>query len=548
MLTALGHGQRITSSRRKRLTGLHATTTETVPAAAVFGARAEAFVALKANGGPDGFDYMFDGAGLPFDDNAFDHLGELGAALRESQPVGDGLPAILTYFGQFIDHDITAIATPDIVSPAPLLPPDLRIAEHPLVLNDRDNMREGVVNERLGSMRLDSLYGDDSDDAPISSPSIERLLRVGAELRTGADGIDLPRYGALFDAGLLTEADIGEIREHFGNIDTRKLAFVGDSRNDENLIVAQLHLAFLRFHNRLAGLAEGSDEDRFRAARAQVRRHYQWFVVNRYLRPLCDAATLDAVIASEATRYRRFAAQARHPFALPFEFSGAAFRFGHSMVRARYDFNGTFRQATLDQLFEFTGRGGMGGDEVLPTIWKIDWTNFLTADANGARRIDPLLARGLDNMRNESPASLTNLAVRNLRHGYVANLPVAQTILAQLQADGVTIDALDRAVLRAGPGGEVLERLGYLEATPLWFYVLAEAGHAAAQGSPGLGPLGTLIVAETLVGLLVNDPESYWHIAGSGDDGRWHPRDAGLPGDPIDDFEKLLRFAGVHPA
>ena len=78
------------------------------------------------------------------------------------------------------------------------------------------------------------------------------------------------------------------------------------------------------------------------------------------------------------------------------------------------------------------------------------------------------------------------------------------------------------------------------ETTPLWFYILAEAEKRG--GGKRLGPLGSLIVAETLVGLLVVDPESCWHAGAGG--ARWHPADAGLDA-PIDSFQAMLAFAGV---
>ena len=82
----------------------------------------------------------------------------------------------------------------------------------------------------------------------------------------------------------------------------------------------------------------------------------------------------------------------------------------------------------------------------------------------------------------------------------------------------------------------------------MWFYILAES-EIVTKGK-SLGPLGSLIVAETLVGLIVNDTESYWGTPGSDTttgtcaDGRWHPGDF-RPEAPIDSFEAMLEFAGV---
>ena len=75
-------------------------------------------------------------------------------------------------------------------------------------------------------------------------------------------------------------------------------------------------------------------------------------------------------------------------------------------------------------------------------------------------------------------------------------------------------------------------------ATPLWFYILKEA-EALACGQH-LGPLGSHIVANTLVGLVAQDPTSYWNREG----GRWSPAlfDAAKP---IDSLEDMAEFCGM---
>ena len=57
-----------------------------------------------------------------------------------------------------------------------------------------------------------------------------------------------------------------------------------------NVILSQLHVAMLRFHNAVidrlrADLANAGDsaEQIFREARRQVRRHYQWIIVHEFL-------------------------------------------------------------------------------------------------------------------------------------------------------------------------------------------------------------------------------------------------------------------------
>jgi len=75
--------------------------------------------------------------------------------------------------------------------------------------------------------------------------------------------------------------------------------------------------------------------------------------------------------------------------------------------------------------------------------------------------------------------------------------------------------------------------------TPLWFYVLRES-EVKAQGN-SLGPVGSRIVAETIIGQIRHDPTSYLHQTS------WSPSEGvRLPdGSAVDDIPSFLRFAGV---
>lgn len=550
MLIALGHGQKIV--RVDAAMGVtadaveSAVTSEVAPAAA---GPAGSIATITAASGPDRFGYMFSGGGLVEDPDAFAKLGAVGAAMLDDGafPGPTGLAAVLTYFGQFIDHDITANTDRNSASL-----PDFSIAFPPdapkLRINTRDAVREQLGNLRRGTLRLDSVYGDGTAD--------EAVLRDGADMRVGhaTDGEpnDLPRYGQVEPLGVPLP-DVSGMHSDFGQVEARKIAFIADSRNDENLVVAQLHLAFLRFHNAVSATLTGNDDARFARAKQLVQWHYQWLVVERYLAAICDPEVVDSIKASGATRYKAFAAAhggvQDHHAPLPIEFSVAAFRFGHSMIRVQYTFNdnfgptGSLGEATLRELFQFTGKGGLGGPDVLPSVWIIDWRNFIetAGTTRTARPLDPLLARGLEDLVNEDMPHLRSLAQRNLRRSYVLNLPTAQTVAAQLANEGFDVADLTNDEITAGAAGQALAQNGYQTQTPLWFYILAEA--QARGGGKRLGRLGSLIVAETLIGLIATDDESYWHAGAGG--GRWTPADAGLPGGAVDSFEAFFRFAGV---
>lgn len=559
MLVTLNHGQKIEPLASRDGPRTTATTpedtTEYAPAGSVLGYDTGTVRTMRTDAAvPDRFGYMFDGGGIPETANAFDKLGAIGAAMTTGDlPGPSGLPAVLTYFGQFVDHDITANTDRE-----PEKLPSFAIGAAPLTINSRDDVRAQLGNLRRGTLRLDSVYGDNMP--------IDAKLRDGARMRvgltTGGQENDLPRFGPLILNGVLTAADLPDtsgMRSDFGPVDPAKIAFIGDGRNDENLVVAQLHLSMLRFHNRVADALTGSDDERFARAKQLTQWHYQWLLVEHYLTAICDPAALNDVIARGANRYTTFAA--RHGGAsgdsapMPVEFSVAAFRFGHSMIRQGYVFNRFFRPAdeppvedrigpaTLRELFQFTGRGGLGGADVLPDVWIIDWSNFIARgpDNRLARTVDPALAPALGDMVNEHPIPMRSLAQRNLRRGYVLGLPTAQTVAAQLENDGIDVDFLSSADIVDSPGGAEVRAQGFETLTPLWYYILIEAAKQA--DGRHLGKLGSLIVAETLIGLLVIDPESYWHAGKGG--GRWTPADAGLGGAPVDGFESFFRFAGV---
>ena len=74
-----------------------------------------------------------------------------------------------------------------------------------------------------------------------------------------------------------------------------------------------------------------------------------------------------------------------------------------------------------------------------------------------------------------------------------------------------------------------------MERTPLWYYILAEA--AVRADGQKLGPVGSTIVAEVLVGLIRRSPNSILR------ERDWEPTLGESPG--TFNLPDLLRFAGV---
>lgn len=494
------------------------------------------------------------------------------------------IPPVFTYLGQFIDHDITANTDRDS---------ELSVIDGPIGPLDRAMVEQAIVNLRDGSLALDSLYGDAPGQGAFATklaslmrfPNNRAKMRLARPAAIGGrvplpasdNATDLLRVGFLLRNNLLTVSELkaltpAGLRNQFIDPATDEpilhRAIIGDARNDENLIVAQLQVLFLRLHNKLADATGGRS---FEKARQLTRWHYQWLVVNSYLPTLCDAGVLAEVTGLEAPLYGGFfeahgADGPRMP--MPIEFSAAGFRFGHSMIRGGYDHNRFFGEAvpgtpgvlpfaSLDLLFRFTGDGRMNGlspEGQLPQNWVIEWERWMRLDparpGRSAMKIDANLAQPLSLMVNQGndPALgnrmnelLKHLARRNLRRGYRLNLPTAQGAIAALGTMGFApFRVLTAAELAGGTPARqaAVQGGGFDVATPLWFYVLREA-EVIGNGEK-LGPLGTHIVAQTLLGLVINDPDSYWNADG----GRWSP-DKFRPADPIDSLEDVARFCGL---
>jgi hypothetical protein len=462
---------------------------------------------------------------LPESGATRDALAELGRAMIDEGGAASGgdsrIPAAYTYFGQFVDHDITLEAQSATLPE--LVDPDLV----PLTPNQIEN---NLQNGRTATLELDSVYGF---PAPRDGARMQlgKVSPIGGRPPNKDDDNDLPREGRSNDPEL------------------DRAARIGDPRNDENTIIAQMHVAFLRAHNQLV---EGGQ--RFGEARRTLRQHYQHIVLHDFLKRIVDEQIVDETIGQN-----RVFNPDPDQVSMPLEFSVAAYRFGHSMVRAAYNFNlnfnlsgdpDTISPATLELLFTFSALSGqLGNFETLPDNWIIQWENLVPAGGpfDRTRRIDTKLVEPLFQLtdlrgrpRQEDRA---RLAVRNLLRGYLLRLPTGQAVAGALQQklSGVRdIPVLGPNRIRNAAASDdqvaVLEDAGFLERTPLWYYILAEA--ALLGNGRRLGPVGGTIVAEVLVGLVRRSKNSILRAQD------WAPT---LPSNQPDSFTlpDLLRFAGV---
>jgi hypothetical protein len=454
------------------------------------------------------------------------------------------IPPVYTYWGQFVDHDLTANTDRDSAI-SDITRPDLAPLAPGFVTANLFNLRQPALN-------LDSVYGDGPSGSPELYDGIR--LKVGTVAET-SDNPARPIGGDHIPPETDARRDLPRAADG--------TATIGDARNDENLIVAQLHTAFLRFHNAAVDWVRDhdpgydTDTEIFERARQLTQWHYQWLVIHDFLRTVTAAGVADQVLLGGN---RLFAPRAGEVY-MPLEYSVAAYRFGHSMVRAVYDYNRNFGRpgkiigsAPFNLLFTFTGKASppfRGDTKVLPFNWVIEWDRFVDHGAvlpdRFTRRIDTRLAPPLRDLLNEGndpalaqtvKAILKRLATRNLLRGYLLAIPTGQAVA---QAMGVTPLTASQLTQDNNPlVNDALAAGGFTTATPLWYYVLKEA-EVLANGE-SLGPVGSRIVCETIIGQVREDDASYLAQPGT-----WTPAEGvRLPnGDLVVTIAGFLRFAGV---
>jgi len=423
-----------------------------------------------------------------------------------------GIPALYTYFGQFVDHDIT-------------FDPMTTLVQH----SDPD----ALTDFRTPALDLDNVYGRGPGDQPYMYDSGGPKFLLGDKLANGAP--DLPRNNA-----------------------TPRRALIGDPRNDENSIVSQFQCLMLRFHNRVV---DDNPTLAFPELQKVVRWHYQWVVLHDFLPKIVSHSVLEGLKTDG--KYDKAKLKFFHwknePF-MPVEFSVAAYRLGHSMIRPGYRLNDD--DSTLLPIFPIPPNtipdipagilDGLTGFQAMAANRGIDWARFIDLEgdirpiggdpdaikpANAemksrlqfAYRIDTSLVTPLSvlpaTIAGDPPPSLPQ---RNLIRAFELGLPTGQDVARAMHVTPLEDDKImiGKAVDKPDPG-DVKGTIADIQALapfkgkcPLWTYILAEAiqnqtsltipvKESKKISTPQLGPVGGRIVAEVFLGMMFGDNDSF---------------------------------------
>lgn len=403
---------------------------------------------LAAKAGPSHtlyFGRLFNLPSFAPDSTILNDLGSpAGQMFDPNAPENDNVdePSGFTYFAQFVDHDMTLDRQP--------------LVDAPVEVSTLENSREPSLN-------LDSLYG--------GGPN------VNPELFDAQGHIILSLNG----------------RDHQRRADGT--AVLVEGRNDENMVVAQIHVSVARFHN--AMIDRGMSFDK---AREATTLHYQWVVLNDFLPRIVGQALVDKALSGQIGLYDVTNPNKK---VMPVEFAVAAYRFGHSIVRKAYVLG-------ADQLVKtqvFNPPNDLHGGRPIPAGNIIQWSNFFpipgTANpqppVNVSRKIDTMLSSGLFTLPPNSIPSggPVVLAQRNLIRGKSLGLPSGQAVAKAMGIKPLTNEQIGLLDLRFN--GEA----------PLWFYILGEAQFQ--NNGTKLGAVGGAIVADVMVGMLKKDKTGLLH-------------------------------------
>ena len=435
--------------------------------------------------------------------------------------VSASVPAVFTFVGQFIDHDLTMNAVDlftDQTGP-------VRNGASPRI--DLDSVY-GPRTTGTGVVTIPTGDGATTGDLIFHHDGTFRMHHVD-----GTTGFDLNRTEMSLPAGPVPHRP------------PAFTAHIFDGRNDENQLILQIHILLERVHNKLVesnalNTAGESKAEVIAAVRTEVVANWQTVVLQDYLPRVIEAGTLTDVLSQ--IRQVNFGNLKHKPLLdlasgalvvqLPHEWT-IGFRFGHSQLRPRYHLNGGdgASVALFDNLTANPGSDDLRGSVQLPAAHVIDWAEFypdvpddVLDDDRKSLRIDGKVTPPVFNLPEsaipDTMKTVGNLPQRNLIRGRSIGVvsgeelydfydstdggPAVPLTGPKLTPSDVAPDPLVHHLFTHdldADGQPVFK-------TPLWYYIVKEA--ELQGGFRTLGALGSRLVAEVVAGGIFYDTESVY--------------------------------------
>ena len=451
------------------------------------------------------------------------------------------IPSGYTYLLQFIAHDL--VHSSISMAAAPLGAP-------------------GLANTRFVPLSLETIYGGgpavtpqpyefDADHRNNIGLTPRTRFRVGRS-RNGGTTLGCP----FRDIGRAIPADVRDsglapperldLQLAFGSTGSpwRTEALLADPRNDDHALLSQLTLLFQLLHNHIMDMLPviGALASLPAAERALRRFMCAQLTVSHIYRAILKQDVLELILHPDI----HLAYNVGNPRLLddgypesrkgiPFEFSHGAFRFGHAMIRPSYLVNSDEQLSSLFALQQSSLRSPR--DVPIDHSWLVDWSRFFKTSnrtPNLSRRIGPSYSGSLlDTWTFPAlvPGTDTDgLANRDFISSAYASMWSVPALCKELRSQGMTTLVPDFSDLQT-PLRDWLSRAASMHDCdplspididvlvadpPLAFFVLFEAaqcpavtGLSATGSGQHLGPVGSIIVAETILGSLMRNPIAY---------------------------------------
>ncbi len=363
-------------------------------------------------------------------------LKKLSRSMSSNDAKSSNIDAGQTYIGQMISHDIV----PHVNSNSTRISPTLN---------------------------LDSIYGEFEDEHYANSPSQIPLLNSDGSFRLAKIEGHSADFFRMYGRPLIVEP-----------------------RNDGNVIISQLHVFWMRFHNLLLnkGYVASALE-----AKHKVIKLFQAVVVEEFARQIMTTAVHSAYFEDDNT-FLDPAVLNWQPDTIPDFFRFASFRFGHSIVRNDY----IFSDKTSSSLSRF-----MNVEKNLTSELVIDWKYFFGSYAQKTEQLDSHIAEQMARINLGVGSQTVDVPFLNLLAAKISGLEsgvgLLKKILSQSNAEELKL-RFDIGFLESFDTASFAKLIRKnklkVKRIPLWPYLLHEA--KIKSFGMKLGPLGSMLNAEVL--------------------------------------------------